>query len=1401
MKVFPIDDPVVGEQILAVQPAIEPYPDAGWQQRLQYFTGRALTHAALRLEQQWRSGHAATLGQVFSPGVISGLEVVAAESSAGVVVEIAAGIGLAASGEIVTVNRNQQLLLDDIRVYAPAAMLAAGEESDSGEGAYRLGETLALLRAQGRPLPEAMVLVLQPVVVEHFSEQASSDPCEYDASDAAFENWQWLDGCRLALHVWPAELGPVPTAGSWRRNRIAHAVFEYERGLGEGEYPPWCLLGVPIALVGFSAGLVFDFLDRHVVARRGGEARGGSAPISPAGNRFLWQARFEQFNEQLAEWLTAEKGLDPATMQAETRFRHLPPVGVLPRESVVARGQLQYFFPLSYSVRALAIPYEQLDLAIAESASLASYDLNTPDQVEVLVPVPQQYYEPRLLVVETIDPVFDQTVTRFAAMRDQWLGRRLNLRRKASALYHGIKGRPLLYPVDDLDSVDSLEQAAPFALELVGQGDACRYLPGLSAPSSDWLQNGFDDSGWQAGVTPIGYGREQLGTTVAGMQGQAVTLYLRHRFQLDAPPQGARRYTLRIATTGGFYAYLNGSALSSANVRRPLYNATAETALPLTERFYELGELTGRLTTGENVLAIAAHSPALNAAEFSITVTLLDTEDGYGVIVLPEADNQSPPFGRERYQVTALADLRTWLETKTPLSDGEVAKLDALGVEEYIDFLQDKIDRADDRVEFGFLRLRTDIYRVRQVMLGNEAGTKLATSPALAEIAKGQSAVATKSELVDFYSRLKQPLKTDSLGASNSAVSKVDSDVTPSSGKGESLFFSGELAGRTSKVVSAKELITTRDEASEKIIIRDTDARQKTMAMAMSMSSGELLKYATVAEVGGQNPIIGRVQQFNNATVGERLEESSANVAHMAGVAAKGELISDLLETDLAIDDLTIPGVKGADDARGKTFADIRADASILGNILAGQYDPVTSDDEAGYFNGGVRAMENMTGLLRLIEGRVHAYRQAVAQCQGALSLLRADLGRIDQRLKVIGDELAEARHDLAVAGSLRAEEQSRLSALNAKRDKVLATLTPFVLFRRPRTVDPRLAAPLHYLDPDLSDAPLPLCDLSEVEAPENLEAMLDLLRDAPLQWFSAAPLILPQLSRPADIHVTLATARQRAVSKGSTPSVSRSSEQGRDKTQQGLNRVLTQSRQRVQAARRKTSALDLAAFQRLGWEESMERTPEVVSPGDLIDAGHGRLAASSRAAEEMNRIAGVTACLYVRFSEVPAAIRLNWVERLSQYDAPVNLRNLYTLPRFGELDVIRRAAMQRLTDWLYGRVNSRYEEAVAMMSDLIRVALLTASHAPVNQLISGYLPAPVLVQVGSRFNIVADLSRVRVGMAVSLTSSDATLVRGRVVDIVGSQVVAEVHAMTGSSVQLETAVRVRIGERLGMTF
>ncbi len=1421
MKVFPIDDPVVGEQVLFVHPTIARYPDADWRQRLEYFTGRALTHTALRLEQQSRGGHLATLGQALSPGVVMGLEADATEIDGNMVIEIAAGMGIAASGEIININRNQHALLDDVRVYAPASILDADWDSSQGEGAYKLGDTLARLRADGRPLPEAMVLVLQPVAVEHFGQEDSTDPCDYDPTDEAFENWQWLDGCRLALYAWNPKLGPVPSPGMWLRNRIANAIFDYERGLTEGEYLPWMALGVPIALIGLNATLDFKFLDRNAVVRRGGEAKGNDVPIQPAGNRFLWQAQFEQFNEHLVDWLMDHPALNPTLMNAGQEFRRLPPVGVLPKETMNPREQMQHFFPMSYAIRALAIPYEQLDLAIEESASLLPYDINTPDRVEVLVPVPQQHYEPQLLVVEVIDPEFDRTIARFVTERDQWLGRRLIVRHKASALYQAMKGRPLLYRADDPDAIDSLEQAIEFEQEFVKRGDACQYFKGQVSPPSNWMQNSFDDSAWDSGLTRIGYGAGGMGTTLDDMKGSYVTVFFRHRFNLDSIDE-AHRYTLTDTTNGGFYAYLNGRFLSSANVTRPFHNATAQQAQDLEERRYELGELSGRFIEGENVLAIQGHNVSLSETAFSISVELLDTEDSFGTTEKSLFRDQkiSIPFGMEQYDVSALDELRDYLDEKTPLSDEEVAKLDEIGIEEYIDFLQRKISQADDRVEFGFLRLRTDMYRVRQFMLGNEVGTKLATSPALAEIAKGESAVATKDELSTYYQRIKTTPKD---GGDGGAAGGIPISRTPTGGGNVSLdnsgmraslsgnsFVSGEFNDAVSEDLIRRNAAGSVLRSGDNILLErgniNLGGGQNESVMMTALLQGQLLSEsssaglfnssASVKDIGGQNPLIGNVQFFNNATIGERLEESSANVAYTAGVAVKGELIGNLLQTDINIDDLAVPGVGD------NKFSDIRADSAILDGILNRDFDPVDeADDESAYFNAGVRAMENVVGILRLIEGRVHAYRRAVTQCKSAMSDIQAELGKTDQRLKTIADELAESRHDVSVARALKAEEEARIAALNAKRDKILATQVPFLLFRRPRTLDPRLDVPMHYLNPDLSDQPLPLCDLSEVEAPESIEAMLDVVRDAPMKWFKAVNLILPHLSRLADLHVTLSSAKKRAASKITVHPFMKMNFQVPDMLVQGMGATLMQSQQRILVERKKTMAIDLASFQRFGWQESIKRVPEVVSLGDLIDGNHGRMGASQRAAFEMDMISKVATCLYVNFSEVPAGIRLDWAERFSQFDSAVNLRNLYSLPRFGEMDYTERHNMQRLVDWLYGRIDSKFSDAHDMISDLIRVAILAASHAPVNQLIAGYLPEPVTVRPGSFVRVVADLTRVRVGMAVSMVSAGATLVRGKVADISGGEVTAEVHTTVGESVQLDSGARVQIGERLGLLF
>lgn len=1386
MKRFPITNALAGEQLLAVSPPLARVPEADWRQRLVYFSGRALTQDAFAKEQDSRLGHIATLGQALSPGVIDGLEAAAAIIGAEVVLEVAAGTALAASGEILTLNRNHQVRLDDLQVFAPAALLGPSPQAGADEGAGRLGESLAELRAAGKPLPEAMILVMQPVSVQVYSEEVSSDPCEADASSEPFEDWQWLDGCRLLLYAWPAILGPVPLAGDWRRNRLAHAIFTAEQQLDAGEILPWWGLGVPLALIGLDTSLHFTFIDHHAVLRRGGEAKGGSV-LSTAGDRFLWQARFEQFNEQMVDWLSSDGSIDPATMKAASEFRHLPPVGVLPSQCFAPRQQIQHFFPASFAVRALALPYEQLDLALEESAGRLGFDVHVPDQVEVLIPVPQAHFEPQLLVVETIADEFALTLQRFRLVRDQWLGRRLMLRRQASALFAAIKGRPLLYPLIDVDGVDGLEQATAFTQALVAAGDKWSFLAGSTAPPANWMQTGFAGTGWSIGLVPLGYGLDGLGTVLEDMAGHYRSVYLRHAFNPGTLIQG-HRYTLAITSNGGFTAWLNGRLLRSDE-----FNAASRATAPLaTEtRFYELGELNNWLVEGDNLLAIEAHSASLTAASFTIDVALLDTEEHFGTREVLINGN-TPGFGHEEYQVVALDSLQTYLDQSTPLTEAEIGTLASIGIEDYIDFLQTKIDQADDCVEFGFLRLRTDIYRVRQMMVGNEVGTKLATSPALAEIAKSESAVAAKQELTDFYSRIKQTAASENV----TETTTTEAPIKAVAGSRANLFVSGEMLAGMSEKLTVKEGLKLTSLQSESTNLRS------------GQSSADLYKKAAnmATEIGEQNPVVGKMQSFNSATVGERLEESSANIAHLAGVAAKGEVIGNLLATDMALDDLSIPGVVAG--GKNISFADIRADNTILGKILAGDFDPVgtrnsngvlVGDDEASYFNAGVKALESVVGLLRLIEGRIQAYRRAVERCRLTITEVQVHLSRIDTRLKTVANELAEARHDVSVAASLKAEEEARIAALNAKRDQVLATLVPFVLFRRSRSADPRRDAPLHTLDPDLSDQPLPLCDLSEVEAPEALEAMLDVLREAPLKWFVAVDLILPQLSRLQDMHVTLAGAKKRAATRVNVhPFFSSGVDEG-DKLSQGLGATLRVVQQRIQVERRKTQAIDLAAFQGLGWQESLVRVPEVVSLGDVIDGSHGRLGASQRAALELSRITEVITCLYLRFSEVPAGIRLDWAEQLSQYDSPVSLRNLYGLPRFDEIDYMDRHAMQQLADWLFGRMLSSSSEAQAMISDLIRVALLCASHAPANRLIAGYLPAAVTVIPGLRLPVVVDLSRVRVGMAVSLGKAGTTLVRGRVVDISAGQVVAEVHTVVGDSVQLEANTKVQIGERLGL--
>jgi hypothetical protein len=215
---------------------------------------------------------------------------------------------------------------------------------------------------------------------------------------------------------------------------------------------------------------------------------------------------------------------------------------------------------------------------------------------------------------------------------------------------------------------------------------------------------------------------------------------------------------------------LSGSAPAVHRAPLPLLGHWVRLSVPAANVGLEGQALTGM---GFSLLdGRAAFGPAGRAAAdgtetmwFSGALPAGAAPSGTWSFLAPE---QMPaPFGGTSV-VTAIAALRAD-PTLVPLSGRERAQLDVRGLEGFIDYLTSRADRADDLVDYGFIKVQTDVYRVRQLVLGTTAATRLAVSPALATIAQAETAVASQEQISTFYTNLVSaaaPTVTRSFGPS-----------------------------------------------------------------------------------------------------------------------------------------------------------------------------------------------------------------------------------------------------------------------------------------------------------------------------------------------------------------------------------------------------------------------------------------------------------------------------------------------------------------------------------------------------------------------------------------------------------------------------------------------------------
>jgi len=566
----------------------------------------------------------------------------------------------------------------------------------------------------------------------------------------------------------------------------------------------------------------------------------------------------------------------------------------------------------------------------------------------------------------------------------------------------------------------------------------------------------------------------------------------------------------------------------------------------------------------------------------------------------------------------------------------------------------------------------------------------------------------------------------------------------------------------------------------------------------------------TPKDITDASPLVGKAN-VRTTSIAERMAQPKALEAKDYSTATRHDSVLALLrfaDELRTADGGTTPGLFAGinvyglandpflqtDEERTRRFVPLTTFITTRARLSALLQVPDREGDEAVHFSDSADLADNTVALMRQVEGRVQLYRDAIRACERVLAVLRAGAKGANAAIAGWEGRLAEARHDVAVTRALIAEEQERLAAINARRSAVLRNEVHYLAYIRPRETHNLAATPARAIDPGLLDTPVPACLEQHSDQPDALVDMLTVLREAPAKWFQQAPKLLERLDR-TDLLVravqsaqlrsqtfALRTPLQSALSPGAA-------------LQTAIAQVQTRQRQTVLQTRQLSLSVNTAMLATLSWQGARAQAEQVVSLGDLIDGEHGRGEVARNAAETFERMSRITGCLHAEFSAVLPSIRLDWAERLSQFDQAPSLRDLSVLARWSEIGYVDRRQMQAYVDWLFDQVDAREARAEGLMNDVVRMCLLLAADAPIGRILAGRLPRPAVVRPGVRVPLTAfEPAKLRVGMQ-ALIYRGVDVVARAVVEDIGSEISARVVHTQTAEVSLDVSTRVQFAD------
>ncbi|HEX4030673.1 MAG TPA: hypothetical protein VHX20_09945 [Terracidiphilus sp.] len=783
-------------------------------------------------------------------------------------------------------------------------------------------------------------------------------------------------------------------------------------------------------------------------------------------------------------------------------------------------------------------------------------------------------------------------------------------------------------------------------------------------------------------------------------------------------------------------------------------------------------------------------------------------------------------------------------------SSDDFADLTTNGIQHFIDRINAKLDRADDLINLAFVTAQTDIYRFRQNVLSASDATRLVTSPVLANIASGDSADATAqniSSYLDAISSQTTPVAgavaapapqagaqaepnsatgrraSAAYATTRTAAGKLNANVVTNralatifqsgatniaSQFGGAIFGGINIPGRTiaptsslGKDLNASQTIPATASQASTVATLSAVNQQLRLTSVLPTQQITATQIAGTVDVTAQQPIVGAQLNLRTLSIAERLKQSASQESLFYGVGNRLTILNLLLDLEITIDDLQF-FVDSAPATPAPSAANLPAAIATEPHFVFELRKPATSapvlnliasphvddnSDEAGLFSSGIRVLDQHTQLLRAVEARIQQYRDFISLiCTPALTNIQNFLSQAQTALAGLQNDLDQNRQDLAFTNALLADEQARVTSLNAQRAATLSTYVQVVAFVRPRTLDADADVPSRQLIPGNVTSPVPACLGQQVAVPPELREIASLVREAPLSWFPSAAALLGKIERPSLLSELASSVQSRAAYQLQQPVAASSATASSGVYATAIAGVFTANQQVFRSLQVQRASVQPAQLTTLSWAAQVAYLAPVAALADLVSTSIVHAEIANAIARLVQQISSVATCLYTRAGLALPAARLQWAEYLRGPGIAVQMSSLAILPGWNSQPYIGRQQMQLLVDWLFQQIDPANFTAAGYVSDVVRTCILLASHAPVDGIIGGAVSGRTLPVPGNNVTLTSGSNRVAQGMSVQFYQKSQLVAEGVISDLDTATVTATVTKVYQSNVFLE---------------